>query len=69
MYTEQWGDMQGLEAYASLMASSMDLCEPIGATPSLIMLFDMLNSDNEIDWGAVMNSASNSGAGGNRYFG
>ncbi len=64
METGQGEVMRDLGVYMSLMAAapSIDLGEPRGIAQSMVMPFDMLqNSENDIDWGAVMNSASDTG--------
>ena len=69
--TGQRGDMRDQGLYVSLMGPlPMDPCWPRGAAQSMSMPFEMLqSSENDIDWGAVMNSAGDSGAGENWFIG
>nr|VWO96528.1 Zn(2)-C6 fungal-type domain-containing protein [Ganoderma boninense] len=63
--TERPGDLLDLGIYASLMAPlQMDPSWSRGAAHSMAMPFEMLqSSENDIDWGAVLNSTSDGGAG------
>ncbi|KAM5537388.1 hypothetical protein V8D89_008907 [Ganoderma adspersum] len=67
----QRGDLRDLGLYVSLMAPlPMDPCWSRGTAQSMSTPFEMLqNSENDIDWGAVMNSVGDTGAGENWFIG